>query len=39
MLRTVQDWHLGPPVRSILRLMVYKAETEKLLGEYKIEKR
>ena len=39
--RTVQDWHLGnrPMPEYILRLMVYKVETEKLLREYKIEKR
>ena len=39
--RTLQDWHLGnrPMPEYILRLMVYKVETEKLLREYKIEKR
>ena len=38
--RTLQDWHLGnrPMPEYILRLMVYKVETEKLLRESKIDK-
>ena len=38
--RTMQDWHLGnrPMPEYILRLMVYKVETERLLKEYKIDK-
>ena len=38
--RTVQDWHLGnrPMPEYILRLMVYKVETEKLLRELKGQK-
>ena len=38
--RTVQDWHLGnrPMPEYILRLMVYKVETERLLKEYRMDK-
>lgn len=38
--RTLQDWHLGnrPMPEYILRLMVYKVETERLLKEHKIDK-
>ena len=38
--RTVQDWHLGnrPMPEYILRLMVYKVETEKILKEYRMNK-
>ena len=38
--RTLQDWHLGnrPMPEYILRLMVYKVETERLLKEYRMDK-
>ena len=38
--RTLQDWHLGnrPMPEYILRLMVYRVETERLLKEYRMDK-
>ena len=38
--RTVQDWYMGKRrmPEYLLRLMIYKAETEKLIKEYKIDK-